>query len=145
MLNGQTHKDELYGAMPLFGKNAPAASGFKKLMEEKRRKEQNSSLGLFEKNIKTSNAKNDLVFALVRLGTVLYTHGVCEAGKYTLSFFMRLRHNDLIQNAMEFIELAGENSSVLKKAGLKKTVIQDLENKLKTFRNSLENKVLSFC
>lgn len=143
MLNGLSHKDNLYGALPYDENNAHLK--FQKLMEEKRRKEESFSTGTFEKGIQTSKAKNELVFALVRVGSVLYTHGVLEAGKGTLSFFMRLKHGDLLQSAAEFIMLARENSAMLKKAGLSRTAVQELQLKLEKFQASLEEKVLNFC
>ena len=145
MVNGLGHKENLYGALPIFEKDALADSRLRKLMEEKRRVEERFTTGTIEKGIQTSNAKNDLVFALVRLGSVLYTHGIVEAGKCRVSYFMRLKHGDLIQNASEFIEMAKENSSLLRKAGFNRLAIPILQSKLKKFEDSLEDKVLNYC
>ncbi|HEX2865833.1 MAG TPA: hypothetical protein VHO03_02265 [Ignavibacteriales bacterium] len=143
MFNGLSHKEEIYGGLHLSEESTHLR--FRKLVEEKRRKEESFSTGTFEKGIQTSKAKNELVFSLVRIGSVLYTNGVLEAGKGTLSFFMRLKHGDLIQAAYEFVAMARENSALLKKAGLNRTAVQELQRKLEKFQASLEEKVLNFC
>lgn len=151
MFNGFSHKKDLYGKDDLFGmmpmpdKNAFPGSKFHQIIEEKRRREEYLSAGTFEKGIQASKAKNDLVFALVKMGAVLYNHGILEAGKCRVSYFMRLKHNDLVQNASEFIEMARENAALLKKSGLTRTVVPELELKLKRFEDSLEEKVLNYC
>lgn len=143
MFDGLSHKKNLYGATPLFEQNAHLK--FQKMMEEKKKREESLSTGTFEKSIQASKAKNDLVFALVRMGTVLYSHGIVEAGKCRLSFFMRLKDLDLVQNAAEFIEIARENSSLLIKSGLKGLTAPELELRLEKFSDSIEEKVLNFC
>jgi hypothetical protein len=143
MFEGFSHKENLYGSMPSIGENVHLK--FQRLMEEKRKREESLSTGMFEKGIQASKAKNDLVFALVRMGTLLYTHGIVEAGKCRVSFFMRLKDGDLLHNASEFIEMAKENLSLLKKSGLKGLSVPELELKLKKFKDSLEEKVLNFC
>lgn len=143
MYNGLNHKENSYGALNLYENSVHAK--FQKMMEEKKRREESLSTGTFEKGIQASKAKNDLVFALVRMGTVLYTHGILEAGKCRVSFFMRLRHSDLIHYAAEFIEMAEENSSLLIKSGLKGLTAPELQSKLAKFQDSLEEKVLNYC
>ncbi|MCU7497177.1 MAG: hypothetical protein HF314_02005 [Ignavibacteria bacterium] len=143
MLNGLSHKESLYGTLPLSENNSHLR--FQKMMEDKKRKDESFSTGIFEKGIQASKAKNELIFALVRMGTILYTHGILEAGKCRVSFFMRLKHSDLINSALEFLEMAKENATLLKKSGLKGLSVPELQLKLEKYRDSLEEKVLNFC
>lgn len=150
MINQHTTKANMYEPLPLFDKNALGASRYQRLMEEVKNKEHKALTGVLEKSIQTSNAKDDLIFALVRVASVLYLYGIEDADpkgrcRNSVSYFVRLKHNELLTNATEIIRTAKENSRQLKKSGVNASVLSDLQFKLEKFRNSLESKVLNFC
>lgn len=128
-----------------------AITKLRKTIDEIKIKDRELSSDTLEKTILTYNAKDELVFALVPVTAALYNFAK-ESGNLELkekcrmsqSTLVRLRDNELLNKSIAMHHFAVNFLTRLGKYGIKKNVLQELNNKIEKFRDALDNKIVTF-
>jgi hypothetical protein len=129
-----------------------AISKLKYAIERIKFKDIELSSDILRKTILTYKAKEDLIFTIIPVTTSLNNYAkeknnikLKEKTRLTQSYYIRLRDTELIEQSLAIIYFAKKYFKGLGKYGITKNSIQTLNIEILKFKNTLNNKSITFA